>query len=473
MKLFLVLVLIFSCGLISSAQTTISGFAPAYIGEKISVHSVVDFLTMTTVPIGETSVQKDSTFSLTLPTTGIERVKVLAGQNYFFQYIEPGKDYNLLIQDRSPYNEMRPTGDEVSFFFLGLDSADINFKIVDFDAILMRFIQNHYNRQSAGTSQFAQDFERFKELLMEEYQTDTCAYFKTYVKFAVASIDNMAFVGSRNRYEKFDFYLKNEPLHYANDRYMEYVMNYFEKYHQLAGDRASKRFKQAVGLGSPSAVMQALSSDYALGNFRLREFVMLKMLADVYHLQDYSQQKIITILDSLGGKSLYPENQQIALNLRRRLTRLAPGSRLPNMEVKIDGQIKRRADFYGKHVYIQIIQANSEKSVQDLPLMRPLIQKYGGVIHFLTIVVMEEDERMSTGDFTDRHGIDWDVSYVTKDHPILDQLNSVTYPHYVLVDAQGYVVAAPALSPRPNNEYETIERSLFQIKKIRNREDER
>jgi hypothetical protein len=455
------------------SQTKISGYAPGYLGQTIEVHEIVDFLTMTSRPIAQTTVAADSTFSIEIPADHIQRVKLFAGNNYFYQYVEPNADYTIFIRDRSAYNEIRPTGDEVEFFFLGIDSTDINFKIIDFDAILMRFIQNHYDRQSAGTSQFVQDFERFKELLMEEYQTDTCAYFKTYVKFAVASIDNMAFVGSRNRYEKFDFYLKNEPLHYANDRYMEYIMNYFEKYHQLAGDRASRRFKQAVGLGSPSAVMQALSSDYALGNYRLREFVMLKMLADVYHLPDYSQQKVITILDSLGRKSLYPENQQIAVNLRRRLTRLSPGSRLPNIEVKIDEQIKRRADFYGKHVYVQIIQASSDKSVQDLQLIRPLIQKYGSVVHFLTIVVMEEPENLSTGDFSDLHGIDWEVSYITKDHPILDQLNSVTYPHYLLVDAQGYVVAAPALSPRPNNEYETIERSLFQIKKIRDREDER
>jgi hypothetical protein len=38
-----------------------------------------------------------------------------------------------------------------------------------------------------------------------------------------------------------------------------------------------------------------------------------------------------------------------------------------------------------------------------------------------------------------------------------------------LVDAQGYIVSAPALSPRPNNEYDTIERNFFEIKKILDR----
>jgi hypothetical protein len=45
----------------------------------------------------------------------------------------------------------------------------------------------------------------------------------------------------------------------------------------------------------------------------------------------------------------------------------------------------------------------------------------------------------------------------------------VTYPSYVLVDETGFIVAAPALSPMPNGQYETIDKTFYYIKEARNK----
>jgi hypothetical protein len=466
-----VFLFIFNPSFGQNGEVVISGFAPAYVGQSVSVFAYEDFLTQMNVKLADAEVKPDSTFSLRFSSPAIQKIKVIAGNNYFFQYASPNAEYSVYINDKSPYMEARPAGNEVEFFFLGLDSSDINFKIIDFEDMLVKFVQRYYSNKSAASTDFVQKFERWKTLLSEEFRKDTCTYFKTYVKYSVAGIDNMAFVGSRNRYEKFDFYLKNEPMMYSNDRYMEYVLNYFSNYHQQIDEKVNKQFQYGVAEGSPSLVMKALGKDYALSNFRMRELVMLKMLADVYHERDYPQPQIILILDSLRQKSIFPETQLMANNLRKRLTALAPGSRLPNFELMVDNQIKSKSNYAGKHLYIQVLQASSEKSVADLPLIHPLLQKYGSAVGFLT-VVMVEDER-DIKDFKTKNGITWDVAFLKKDDSFIENMVVATYPHYILVDPIGYVVAAPALSPRPNNEYDTIERSMFEIKKVRDREGTR
>lgn len=472
MRISLIILLFFTQSIFAQGKlTTVSGYAPAYIGQSVVLYEFEDFLSQLPRKIAETTVQPDSTFTTTFFVSSIQKVKIFAGNDFFFQYVTPGMEYSLLINDRTPYGEYRPAGNEVEFFLLGLDSSDINFKIIDFEDMVVKFIQRHYSTKSAASSEFVQKFERWKTLLQEEFKSDTCAYFKTYVKYAVAGIDNMAFVGARNRYEKFDFYIRNEPVWYDNDRYMEYVLNYFSNYHQQIDEKINTQFYLGVIAASPSLLMNALGKDYALSNFRMREIVMLKMLADVYHDKEFPQTNVIVILDSLVRKSIFPETEVMATNLRKRLTTLSPGSRLPDFHLSIENTIKSKSDYSGKHLYIQVLQASSDKSLADLPLMRPLLEKYGSATNFLTVVMVEDEKDII--DFKGKHGITWDATFIKKENVFIEKMVVATFPHYILVDQYGYVVAAPALSPRPNNQYDTVERSLFQIKKIRDREEQK
>ena len=57
--------------------------------------------------------------------------------------------------------------------------------------------------------------------------------------------------------------------------------------------------------------------------------------------------------------------------------------------------------------------------------------------------------------------------------PIFDSYQIQTFPSYVLLDANGYVVASPALGPRPNGEGVNIDKTFFYIQKVRAEEGEK
>ena len=109
----------------------------------------------------------------------------------------------------------------------------------------------------------------FKTNVEKAYKQDTSQFFKTFVRFTIAGLDNVNHSAERNRYEKHDFYIKHTPVQYHNDAYMSYVV----KFYQEMIPRLSAATNEAVYTGvlksSPTEVMKALGTEYTMINLRV------------------------------------------------------------------------------------------------------------------------------------------------------------------------------------------------------------
>ena len=445
--------------------TTITGFANENIGKEVSVYFIDDYLSQLRTKVASTIVDADSSFEISFYNSKTRKIRVEIEGNYFQIYLQPGADYNLFVGATSPYVDENAKGVEVEFYFLGLDSTDINFKILMFEDAQYNFLQNFYRPRSVKSTTFVQKLDSFKLNIAKELQSDTSQFFKIYVKFSVASLDDLAFIGNRNEYEKFDFYLKPETVWYQNDRYMDYIDHYYQMYEKQLSQSVNEKFYEAVIKSSPSIAMNALGGDYSLINLKLRELIMLKMLSEVFFTKDYPQTNILTMLDSVSNYALFKENKIVSTNLKYRLLDLVPGTKMPDFSLSIYGEKKHLIDYSGKHIYIQFVNKEMKRSLNDLELLYKLQQKYSKYTQFVTILVTEKSDPLFKDPipFIKKHKIAWDFSVLDKNDPLLKRLNVSAYPHYLLMDAKGVVVAAPALSPRPDNEYETIELMLIKI----------
>jgi hypothetical protein len=475
MKYIAVLFFFFTFNLVwSQAISKVEGYAPEYVGKSIEIFAYEDYLSMVKSKLASSEVKQDSTFKLTFYNDQTRKLRVEIGENHFFIYAQPKGAYNLFIKGSSPYIRGEGSNIEAEFFFLDLDSTDINFKILMYEDKQLTFLKENYNRETKTTTEFSEALDAYKLKIGEELKEDTNGYFKNYVRYSLASLDNMFFNGSRNRYEKYDFYIKPQTVFYQNDRYMEYILNYYDQYSYQLSKELNESFYNGVLQSSPSRVINALGKDYALKNVRLRELVMIKMLSDVFYSQDYPQTNILSMLDSLSEHALFDKHKSIASNVYYRLTDLTPGSVMPNFLFTLNGEKKSKKDFEGNHLYIQFLEAGSISSAADIPILKPLFEKYGKYTEFITVLVTKEDDPLleNSEPYIQKHNISWDVTVLSEDDPILKRLNVVSFPHYIFMDATGYVVQAPALSPRPNNEYETIERLLFEVHRRRKAMDE-
>lgn len=59
--------------------------------------------------------------------------------------------------------------------------------------------------------------------------------------------------------------------------------------------------------------------------------------------------------------------------------------------------------------------------------------------------------------------ITWPKIGLSASDPMWETLGIVKFPQYLLVDQSFTLVASPALEPTPNNAYETVEKSFYQL----------
>ena len=125
--------------------------------------------------------------------------------------------------------------------------------------------------------------------------------------------------------------------------------------------------------------------------------------------------------------------------------------------------------YQGKHVYIHFFDPNNQKCLSELAALKKLNEKYGKYIQFITIY-QKKDVDFSSLEQRNIDAIIWDKFSFEPTHEIWSELKVNSFPYYLLVDKNLILVAAPALAPSPNGEYQTIEKTMYEIKRtIENR----
>jgi len=465
MRLFLsFLSFVFFIGFANAQTVTIKGVAPAYVGSSIEVYKIADYFSNIETLVTSSTVQTDSTFSLSFNIDLTQKVILKSKNNKGFLFVQKGGSYNLFFPEKDKYDPYKPTGNNVEIGFLGLDSTDINYKILGFQRWIDHFVGNNYYRKNTDPQAFSESLDRFKANVEKAYKNDTSTYFKTHVRFSIAGLDNIQTAAERGRDEKHDFYIKHTPVQYNNEVYMTYISDFYQNMIPRLSNEVNQAVYEGVLKSSPTLVMKALGGDYTLINLRIRELIMIKSLSEVYNSSDFPQTNIATILDSLSNKCLFKANQEIAKNLNHRITALVPGGKAPDIVFIGDGkETKTLYNFKGKHLYIHFFDPNSEKSEKEIPLLIEEFEKYGEYIQFVS--VYKTDKVLSQEAISLIETIPWDVYGMTESSSIWKSYQIEAYPQYTLIDAAGYIVASPALGPTPNGQYETIDKTFFYIKR--------
>ena len=445
-------------------SVTLSGLAPSYVGQNIEVYEIEDYFSMKQRLVTSTTVDSDSTFSISLNSPYFQKVIIKANNNSGFLYIQPDAEYKLFIPGKNKYDPVRQSGNQIEIGFLSLDSIDINYKILSFQRWIDNFIGNNYYLRNKDAATYVENLDRFKENVEKAYKLDTSLFFKTYVKFTIAGLDNVNHSAERNRYEKHDFYIKHTSVQYHNDAYMEYVI----KFYQEMIPRLSAETNEAVYTGvlqsSPTEVMKALSTEYTMINLRIREMMMLNGLSEMYFSDRFPQTNILSILDSVANRSLFKANSIIAKNLKDRLTQLVPGGPAPTFVLMEDGkETKTLLGYEGRYVYLHFLHPNRIENIKELPLLEKIQEEYKDYVDFITIY--EARDSIDTNFLKQVEALNWDVYAISKGNSIWEKYRVEAYPQYVLIDGTATIVSSPALGPTPDGQYRTIDKSFFYIKK--------
>lgn len=466
MRKFIAFILLLGTASTSVAQTvTVSGLAPSYVGKSLEVYRIEDYFSNKESLMTSTTVENDSTFSVSFLIDKTQKVVIKSQNNKGFLYVQPNGKYSIFFPDRDKYDPYNPNGNSIELAFYGLDSTDINYKILGFQRWVDHFVGNNFYLKDRNAYEFAESLDRFKTNVHKAYKQDTSTFFKTFVQFTIAGLDNIEHAAERNRYEKHDFYLKHTPVQYENDAYMTYVKNFYQKLMPRLTNQTNEAVYQAVLKESPGLILKALSKEYTLINLRIREMIMVQALVEVYNSDRYPQTNILTVLDSVANDPLFKDNGVIAKNLKNRITELVPGGQAKEIVFSSPGKpTKTLSSYKDKHLYIHFVDPNSVSNMKEIDLLEDIHKRYSDYVQFVT--VYKDVESLDQAAVDRLNQLNWDVYGLSEGSSVWKNYQVVSLPQYVLIDATGYIISSPALGPTPNGQYETIDKTFFFLKKM-------
>jgi len=442
-------------------SVVVEGIAPDYIGQRIAIYKIDDYLTMSEVLADSSTVKNDSSFVLTLPLTEIQRLVLKIGNNHSFFYGQPRAKYTLYIPMYDQYAPYRPAGNYVELTFLDIDSTDINFQILAFNGWFNNYLALNFKDSQHNPERFHQSMNDFKDAAQRLYAKDTGTFLFDYVRFSIANNDNIQHTTNRNRYEKHDFYLKFQPILYQNDAYMDYFKMFYKGINTYLTTEVSNRVYLALLKNSPTLIMQALGREYTLINTRIRELVMIQMLSELYHTPDYPQNNVIEVLDSIQQHALFSVHKKIAKNTIARLTEAQSGGLAPELTIITQSGKKNLNSYKNRYLYIHFFDPSSEKSTIELPILTKLYDKYKEYVTFVSIC---KESAINEKSLSIIEQLKWETAIVADHQTTLwDKYKVGTFPYYVLIDPYSYIVQAPALGPQPDNRYRTINEVFWDI----------
>ena len=464
MKNIFVILFLFYYSTLIGQEVEIKGFAPSYIGKNIQIFGIQDYFSKKDTLLSEGKVKTDSTFSVKFRIETPQKILIKSHKNKGFIYAEPNETYSVFIPEKDEYNAYNPQGNEIQISFYNLDSNDLNMKILEFDNQVIDFISKNYKRKYITTKIFAGKLDTFKRAIQNFYDKDTSFFLKTYIKYSIASLDDINYAGYKNRYEKYEFYINNNPIIYNNELYMNYINLFYKKLLGRYPTELNNKIYKSILHSSPSMLSKALSEDIMLKNHKLRELVMIKALSEVYHGNEYPKSNIITILDSIQRKPMFNDNKIIAKNILLRLTELSSGMRAPDFYLGIEKTDSLSLkSFNGKYLYIQFVDLSLDESQKHIEILKTMYTKYKNHIEFLTII--DETTPLTKKQQKYFQEIPWKKIIVPSTNDVYSKYKIKSYPEYIFLDDQGLIYQYPALKPVPNGDLETVEKTLYTVKR--------
>lgn len=461
MSMRILLLLFLSLSISGMSNTKIFGSAPNAINQYVYVSGIEDYITNTESIIYTTSVNENGQFLIELNNSDIEEVVIRIKNSYAHLYVQNDTEYFIEFPEESIDAINYFSGSETEILFFNLDSTDINYKILGFEAWMDDVMADLYILKDVEPTKFIDGVLKFKGEVQKEYANDTSMFFKDYVRYSLGkTIDNIYYFGAPSKETKYDFFIKNSPVLYKNSAYMAYINDFYDQYLFQLNKEIRDPLIQSIYNSSASNMLQAISFDSLVPNMELTELVALKIIQQEYNSNRLPKNNLISITNQIRMNTANTQSEIIAENLIEQFYTLIEGDPFPVMKLTEEIELKPAKNRY---LYIHFFDPENPNSLSEISALRRLYEKYNSHIDFVTIYL---NQRTETSDFARRviSGIKWEYYALDYGHSIWKLLNIGSFPYYILVKDNLQIKGLPALGPTPNGVYETIERTFHDIK---------
>jgi thiol-disulfide isomerase/thioredoxin len=450
--------LIVFCPLYFHSQVTIKGISNhAY--SKFEIGAKADYISNENIIFGEAISDSMGRFSFSVSLEKIEKLFIRHQNKFGFFYAQPKATYYVEFSDKafSNFNQ----DNEIELTFINLDTLDINYKILTFEHWLDQSLNILYPLKEKNSGEFLREIKKFRSAVNEIYSQEKNNFFIDYVKYSLGMhIEELQDFAAPSDEDKFSFYLKDVSIKWNNDKYFGFTTNFYDKYFFKQTPERRLELMHLLDQGNVNGTLKILASDSLIGTQELAEVVSLLMVNDLYYDRVITKTNLLYFLNQFKQLKNESMAKKAADRLFYKLNVLDAGDKLPEYEFE---NINFK-DFSSKPIYIQFFNPTNKKCLSELAAMRKLEKTYGKYIHFITIY--KEQDNYTKADQTYLDQINWSKISVAPNHTIWKDLDVAGFPYYVYILPNLIIGNINALSPSPNGRYETIEKTLFEYKRM-------
>lgn len=421
----------------------VKGVMEGVEGKRVELCGYSDMLTCREVLLDSCCVGKDGTFSLGC-YVNYPRLVFLQVENYSQSfYVEAGRKYQVYIPDFDWAQDERrnvfldPVALPVEF--LGVDSTELNVRILRFEERLDSFVVANRERLD-----FRYRPERKVVREMEKMMgAESDGFFERYVRFKVLEMElDMRLVSRKSLVEK---YVSEEPIRYYDENYMRFFLALYDHAISQGTKKIGKhRLVEWVREGNLDAYLDSIGLDPLLRNEQVRELVALEALKEMLHDGDYDRESVMRMTAMLGERTKFAEHKVLAerLQLAAHGLQLAEGGQSLRFELPdVERKKVNLDDFRGKWVYVSFVRVgdpNSLKEIETMAHFRDTVYS-GGNVEMVSVVCDREFQKMYHFLKSSRRGAKcrWTWLHFDGDYRMLERWGVTCYPMFVLIDPQG------------------------------------
>jgi len=434
---------------IFSQQIIIKGNAKTYAGSELEVSCFSEQVTFTEKVLAKTKVKRNGDFEFKFNIKKTQLVFIHLDVFKALIYVEPNNEYKIILPQKTKKlnaDKLNPFFKEAEFYpqILNKDSLDLNYKIQKFDFYYDKYLTKYFQLFKGKLNKSKTDTIMY--LINNEVDDGNNDFFKKYKKYNYTSLQFMAY--QRNKEQLIENYFAKNSVLFENPAYMNLFNQIFNNY-------LSALYKNPKGKIIPYNLIRekslkklkhSLDSFPYLNNNTLKEIVIIKSLYDNFYKDDFPQDDIMLMIDSVRISTNNDKIKTIANNILSKIKTLligydAPEFYLPNAEKKF----YTNTSFRNKFVYLNFCSPDSYTCLQELQLLKKMHETNLELFEIVTIFISDDIKDMK--DFVKQNDYKWKFLFYNNNNKLLKDYNIKVYPTYYLINPENKLSMSPAFSP--------------------------
>jgi hypothetical protein len=398
-------------------------------------------------------------FNTQLDLQTISTLQICSSNKCGLFYTQPKGRYLIELPEVEQQTFYNQDQQDVELLFYQLDTNDINYRILGFEAWMDNYIADIYQLKDIRSNEFILKVLAFKAETAMVYGEESNAFLRDYIKYSVGlTIDNFSVIGGPSKDDKYNFYLQTDSVDYAQPKLIEYAQLFYENYDSQVELKVRNALDISIQANSLDGLIKALQQDPYIYNVAWAEFVALVIILEGEQTNRIPKEQALELLMKLSKEGQQKGLRDAAAYFWLEKSKLGNGQTWSRSYVEKQLGLRLEPNQY---LYLHHYIPGNQKCIAEMAALKRLAERYKNKVQIITFV--QEETLWTNADKKAFEGANWQRMSLPKSATLWQQLGWKNSPAYILLDPQLKVLYLDALGPLPNARTQTIDLIFSQL----------